>query len=457
MFYLTSESAVVRENAEHVGERVIQAIWNYLFLRITELKTIDGQNVRILDQGAWNHDAGPDFLDAKIRIGDTVHIGHVEIHHQTSDWGRHGHDADRRYDRVILHVVMDHDGKSDSRPVLEIRPFLADRLERLIERLDDLDGLNIFCHDNIARIDEAIVQKWVADSGWQRFLQKAESFAADQVRMGRSWESLMYEGMCEALGYSANRSPFRRLARLVPLELLRRDWPSDPAVRLMTFQSLLLGAAGLLDDATSDVAEAELIPFVNRLQSIWAASAETFKRPLKAADWKLSRMRPANFPILRIAGLARLLSQNGNDLLSPFEKALLKTADVATAWTGAIQILHVPSFGYWSRHYRFNDRGQRGAHDLIGVQRASEILVNVILPVLYARGSTEDKARVQTLMTTLPSAENNRLIRDMRRQLKLGARKLTLTEGQGLIQLHRRCREMNCSDCPIFEEIVGDD
>jgi hypothetical protein len=136
---------------------------------------------------------------------------------------------------------------------------------------------------------------------------------------------------------------------------------------------------------------------------------------------------------------------------------LLTTADVAAAWAEAIHILHVPSFGYWSRHYRFNDRGQRGSHDLIGVQRATEILVNIVLPVLYARGSTDDRGRIRALMTTLPSAENNRLIREMRRQLKLGTHKLTLAEGQGLIQLHRRCREMNCGDCPIFEEIVGDD
>jgi len=454
---IQSSSFAVRENVEKIHERVIQAIWNYLFLRVADLRTVKGDSVQILDQGTWNHDAGPDFLNAKLRIGETVCIGHVEMHHQTSDWKRHGHDGDRRYDDVILHVVMDHDGVDDARPVLEMRSFLIDRLENLVERLRDLEQQNIFCHDGIGGVDDVIVQTWVRDNGWQRFLRKAEDYRMEHDRLGRSWESMIYEGVCEALGYSANRPPFRRLAQLVPLDRLRYDWPDDSAARLMRLQAVLLGVAGLLDEEAGRSEDGDLIPFINRLQTVWSSHAGAFKRTMKPSDWKLSRMRPANFPTLRIAGLARFLMTHGSDLIAPFDAAISSSGDSISAWKKAMHLLHVSSFGYWSRHYRWNDSGQRGAQDLIGVQRASEILINVVLPVLYSRGSAANQDRIRETLHALPTSENNRLIRDMVQQLRLRRKTLSLVEGQGLIQLHRRCKEMQCADCPVFDDLVGDD
>ncbi len=453
---VTSFPAVC-ENVEKINERVIQAIWNYLFLRVSELKTTRGIPVQILDQGSWNNGAGPDFLGAKLRLGETVRMGNVEIHHRTSDWRRHGHDGDPLYASVILHVVMDHDAEDDGRPVMEMRPFLADRLENLIERLRDLERQNIFCHDDLDSVDDAIVRTWIQDNGWQRFLRKADEFRIEHDRLGRPWDSIIYDGVFEALGYSANRAPFRRLAQLVPFDRLRQDWPDEPASRLMWVQATLLGVAGLLQAEVETTENEELVPFVNRLQSVWSLTSRRFKKTMGPSDWKLNRLRPANFPTLRIAGLSKLLSVHGSNILSIFDDAVSGSDNPSSAWRKAVKLLHVPSYGYWTRHYRLNDRACRQAHDLIGTQRASEIILNVVLPALHARGADREKARVREILYAASSPEDNTLIREMKRQLKFRRPSLSLVEGQGLIQLHRRCREMACADCPVFDELVSDD
>ncbi len=432
----------IRENIDRVSERVIQAIWNYLFIRVQELHTTDGIPIRILDQGMWNDQAGPDFHNAKLRIGDEMLSGDVEIHHRTSDWFRHHHDRDPAYGHVILHVVMDHDCPCPM-PVLVLRPFLTDRLEKIVERVHDLHRKTIFCHDHLDESTEDVVRRWVQQNGRKRFFHKSDIM--QMARGARAWEEMAYLGMMEALGYSSNRDGFRTLARRVPYAVVREVLShGDAPTALMRLQAVWLGAGGFLSDQVALPATEETIPFVNRLQAIW----QEYRMPeMVLSEWRLSRLRPANFPPLRMAGLAKFLVQEGPEFLKGFQKDLRN--DKFT-----IHRLCIPSFGYWSRHHTWSPTVTRHSQDLIGAQRAVEIMVNVILPILYAAGDESDQKRVLQWMDRTRSLEKNRMTRIMQKQLRLRASPYTVTETQGLIELHRRCFEFNCADCSVFERIV---
>lgn len=457
----------VRDNLRRISERTIQAIWNYLYLRTDRLLTTDGRTINIISQGQWNSDAGPDFINAEIQIGKHVLRGDIEIHRHTSDWDRHYHTANPLYKKVILHVVYHHDTdkKPAGVPVLEIKHFLNAPLSRLIRKTERMEQTRrqIFCYDETVRHDEDFVYNWVTENGLVRFQEKVNNFKTLKAHAFYDFNELIYYGIMDALGFSKNRNAFQRLAQKIPLrnlfEAIRHD---DDSTALMRLQAIMLGAAGLLEMEIQQAHNTPSLPFIQRLETLWQAyRAGVIVEPMAETEWKLFRTRPANFPSFRIAGFSRLLLSYRNP--SFLERFIETARDINGADSFRMEnMLIAEAYGYWSRHQLWNDSGTCVSRDLIGRQRASEIIINVILPVLYLYGELRnDEAwenRIRGIYRGAISRENNSVIRFMISQLfrkrSVPPNRYTMAFTQGLIRLHQRCAIYDCAECGLFEKMV---
>ncbi len=461
---ITSEQ--IRENLKRITEKTVQSIWHYLFLKTERLKTADGKSVTILHQGHWNKDAGPDFLNAKIRIGDKVHSGDVEIHRRTSDWNHHGHSQNAKYGNVILHAVYHHDLPDNNSlpPVLEMKNVLSDSMDRLTAKIETLERSrrNIFCYEEIPYLSSSFIDEWVQENGAVRFQSRIQAFGEVKDRFMLDWDELLYYGFMDALGFSKNREPFRRLAGLVPLnnlfEAIRGDNDSSA---LMRTQAILFGAAGLLNFELHAIQDNSLIPYLQRLEQLWNEYRQGYLiQPMKSADWQLFRLRPVNYPTLRIAGFSRWISRHRKANWTEMLMTQLHGSAEGEVLKNLEDIMMIPAFGYWNRHYIWNDRGREDSHELIGRQRAHEMAVNVIFPVLalYAERNnvTALQASLMKLYRQSPSREVNSVTRYMGAQLyrpgSLG--RITVQFAQGLIHLYKRCVVYDCCDCRLFEKTV---
>lgn len=460
-YSLHTESHVVRENLNRISEEIIQAIWFHLFLKLDELKTTDGKQVRILDRGVWNKDAGPDFKQATIRIGNTVLAGDVEVHWKTTDWDHHRHSENSAYDKVILHVVFVDDAKDKRMPTLAIGNVLSDSLIHIAEMIHTIreDRKNIFCYDTVPTLEDDFVDQWILENGRQRFVSKCSKFEEQWARQKTDLNELLYQGMMDALGFSKNREPFQRLSQKVSYQTLMNSIAGDEeATALMRLQAILLGAGGLL----TEVKSLQVVPFVQRLENLWTEFQSLHKiKAMLPDEWKLFRLRPDNFPMIRIAGFAKFLIQNRNkSLVEVFTNKFDEPS--SDIFKECLSILTVKSFGHWSEHYFLEGEKNRKRGDLIGRQRACEILVNAVLPVIAMRakltGDSILHQKVLQLYRTSPSLEKNSVVSYMKKQFRLGSDgHSTIQYVQGLIHLHKRCSDYSCADCPVLTRIWTED
>lgn len=463
MFYypLHNDSPVVRENLDRISEQIIQAIWFHLFLKMDELKTTDGKQVRILDRGRWNKDAGPDFRQAKIRVGSEVLTGDVEVHWKTSDWDHHRHSENTSYDKVILHVVFVDDTKDRRIPTLAIGQYLNDNLTAVIQKIQSIqdDKENIFCYDTVPTLENDFLYQWLLENGRQRFETKCHRIEEQLNLQKTDLNELLYQSIMDALGFSKNREPFQRLSQKVTYKTLMRSIENDTEpTALMRAQAIFLGSAGLLKEVKS----LEAVPFTQRLESLWTEFQMQHKiQPMLSNEWKFFRLRPDNFPTLRIAGFSKLLVQNRHKpLLNIFVRAFEGLP--SDVFEKCAAMLTVPAFGHWSEHYFLDGKSKRRQGDLIGRQRAFEIWVNAVLPAaaVYAKISG-DKALLDKVLHVYGSTislEKNSVLSYMKNQFRLSAVKRPTTQFvQGLIHLHKRCSNYACADCPVLTRVWTED
>lgn len=459
-------SGAVRENVQRISEKLIQAIWENLFLTLDDICTTKGLSVKILDRGKWNFDAGPDFIGATIKIGDEVLAGDVEIHWRSSDWHHHDHTHDKKYDRVIVHAVFIDDDPSSSIHTIELKNYLNGSILSLSERIQKANAKNgsIYCYEQLPEIQPEMVRNWILQNGLLRLKFKAGEFKRLKDTLQLPVNEIFYRSMMEALGFSKNRKPFLRLAEKIPYQLITElIRPDEPSRALMRVQAVLLGAAGLLRHEQPDAAS---VPFIQRLEDLWIEFQNHYAvTPMQERDWKFFKLRPANFPTMRIAGIAKFLVTYKNaNFADTFFRILETSSDANDIIAETEKILIIPSYGYWSTHYIWGDEGKRGYTDLIGVQRAFEIIVNVIWPMLLML--SEEKSddvmigKILEVYGKAMSREKNTITESMRRQLenRWGKNKkipYSMQYAQGLIQLHHQCTEYNCSSCPIFDTLMA--
>ena len=448
----------VHEPRPAVPEALVQDLWRTQRFDTTHLTTADGYPLRVLDPGRLNTDGGPDFLDARLLMNGVEWVGAVEVHVQSGGWHAHDHHTDARYNSVVLHVTLYPDMwtggllRADGSELPELA--LADRLQRPLRKL-----LHAFltrpadtlpCAAQWKDVPAAVRAPFVEQLGQERLRTKARSLG-DQYQVQPSLESLLYLQLARALGFAKNAAPMALLAQRVPLSVARAEAP-DPT----RLDALFLGTAGLLPDADAlqDAGPATRA-YVASLRTLFGELQQQHNlQPMDRAQWQFFRLRPANFPPLRIAQLAALFHADGLLQQDPVGQLVagLHTDDPLTVWDALLAATAPPAF--WRTHYRLatetTDRSPA-----MGRTRRRALITNAVLPLLllYAEQEAALPARsaVFDLLQHLP-AERDRV---MRRFAALGSRPKNALMAQGYHALYRSfCTQGRCLSCAIGEHIL---
>lgn len=492
----------------HIDERILRNIWQKQLFRKADLATADGKLLTIHSPGHPNEVSGPDFLDALITIGQTSYRGDVEIHWSLSSWIEHKHHEDARYNKVILHVVLEGDRKRHSTtaasgrniPLLVLQPFLPDSFLNVQQRKPRkdrrVDQEPILCFTRNQDIEADRLRRWLKKLTHQRLELKLRKFedrlrqlAEERLQAVREpwrlygsridedlpdeipsphievalknlsnrslWDQLIYEGFMEGLGYSRNRGPFLRLSRIVSLKFVCDFGCGND---LKKIHALLFGVAGLLPD-TASMNEQASREYADILHKEWMNLKNSVEEPiLQLTDWQFFPTRPLNFPTVRIAAAAVIIQRLlRDDLFRKIIQAIKMLASVSERRKLLHTLLSVHIEGFWKEHYDFDKRSPRPV-TVLGRSRRDELIINTILPcsLLYARMFKEPdtRASVIEMYETYPSLTENIITRLMEEQLVRGKiERPTANIQQGLIHLYKNyCSKDRCDECEIVEQ-----
>lgn len=420
------------------GEHLLQFIWESQCFDQHDLRTTDGRSIEVLAPGSIQHNSGPDLSEALIRIDGQLWAGTIEVHLRTSEWNAHGHQFDPAYDNVALHVVYQHDkevhtSKGTVLPTVELMSRV--RLESVVQHRDlMLNRAWVPCAASIGRVDEQLIDRWLERVLLQRLERKADEVEALFHRLGDDPRETFYHVLLGGLGSKVNAEPFGMLANALPLRILLK-YRDDP----FRTEALLFGQAGLL---RTDFAE----DYPRRLQVEHQLLAQLHGlRPAPLAAWKFGRMRPANFPTLRIAQLARFITRSDGAfswLLEQDDPYVLRAA------------LDVEAEGYWLDHYRFDHLASASVKRL-GSSAVDGVIINSIVPFLYAmkrlRGHDASAERALAFLRSLP-AERNTVTEGWE---ALGIRTDNAARSQALLELKNHyCVQRRCLSCVIGVELL---
>ena len=466
-----------------ITEAHLAAIWNEQSPLRGPMWDCTGQPVAVVYRGRWTAGSGPDFSGAMLTIGENgskLLCGDVEIHLRCADWYAHGHDSDPRYNGVALHVVLWPLGvKPVTRadgvaiPTLVLADYITlptpDLLARVNPLVPNLGTLSEEpCWQRTGHWPIEYLLAHVEAAGDARLEEKAARMEAG-LDVNYPPDEVFYRGLLDALGYASNRVPMRDIAAALPLNaLLSIPLTADGKERALFFEAVLLGAGGLLPSQRPDLTARDwaTTEYIEEVERFWLASAPTLSLPHKGAveGWQWDRTRPANSPLRRLAAAARLIARyawppNGLGLLAPFlERAdTLSPAELAKEWTA---MLSVPGDGYWAAHSDFG-RPLAGMDKdeiaLVGSSRASDMVVNILIPLLLAYADTHGKPHIRDFACTVyalyPKLSENKITRAMLDEV-FGPRKhsaiKTARHQQGLIHLYRLyCEARRCYECPV--------
>lgn len=418
-------------------EDFLQYIWQHCLYLPKENLTDDGEPVIPLQPGQLNRDAGPDFTDARVRIGDTLWAGCVEIHLRSSDWERHGHHTDPAYNNVVLHVVYRNDAdtynaRRQKIPVMELH--FDDRYYEKYHQLID-SRLHISCRDELCKIDRFSLESWLERLAVERLEQKAAAIKQVYVATGNHWEETLYQRLARNFGFSLNALPFESLAKSLPINILLKHRDN-----LLQIEALLFGQAGMLaDDNIIDAYYVELRNEYFYLQKKYNLT------PIDRFLWKFLRLRPINFPTLRVAQFACLIYRNDH-LFSQITEA--KSVDTLE------KLFDLKASEYWDTHYVFGKESPRRNKPL-GKSAFRTVLINTVIPFLFvygkARGKEDFCTRAVTLLESLP-AEKNAILTQWE---EAGVRNPNAFTSQALLQLNNEyCQPKRCLHCVIGNRIV---
>ena len=411
------------------------------------LETTDGRAVEVIDPGLYNRrNAGPDFFNAKVRIGETLWVGNIEIHQKSSDWYLHGHDRDPRYDNVVLHVVgqadtevLSSEGHYLPQMVLEVPPSVSEHYEELLTT-DQYPP----CYRIIPALTRLTVHSWMAALQTERLEQKTEAIRHRAEQCNGSWEDAYFVTLARNYGFGINGDAFEQWALNVPLGAVGKHRDD-----LFQIEAIFMGQAGLLDEQSIPhryLADAHREGYFDKLSSEYRYLAHKFSmKPMDSAVWRFLRLRPQNFPHIRISQLANLYYERRAGL-----SALLECETVEQLRT----LLQTHVTPYWETHYTFGSESPKSTKKL-SVSSADLLLINTAIPVLFAVGRHRQKEeycdRAFDFLEQL-KAEQNHIIRMWR---ECGLDVQSAGDSQALIQLKKEyCDRKDCLRCRFGYEYL---
>lgn len=420
-------------------EDLLHFAWRLKRFDLSDLHTTDGQAIEILHFGEANRHAGPDFLNARIRIGTTLWAGNVEMHLNASDWMQHRHGEDRSYDNVILHVVLRDDCTifrpgGEKIPCLEMKKRIPNKVSRIYKSLLDNEYW-IPCQHQFFRVAQSVKELWLDRLLVERLEAKTSQIAIYLQQTNNDWEVSFYYLLARNFGLRVNAEPFEQLARSLPLTLLQKYKDS-----LFQLEALLFGQAGLLDREFEEEypqklqAEFRFLKHKHRLSPITSGH-----------QWKFLRMRPANFPTVRIAQFAMLIHRSAH----LFSKML-----AARNVSEIVNMFSLKISNYWQDHYNF-DKISKSRTKSLGKTAIELLIINTIAPVLFIYGKRRKEERFQEralqLLEELPP-EKNHVIDQWK---ALGVKVESAFASQALLELKNNyCDEKACLQCAVGSALL---
>ena len=427
-------------------EQLLHYTWKHKLYPLKELITSDGQRVEIIDPGLHNRNAGPDFFNAKIRIGSTMWVGNVEIHDKSSDWYQHGHDKDSRYDNVVLHVAAELDTevmKSNGEYVPQLQLSVP---EDVMQHYDELQRTDEYppCYKVIPHLSALIIHSWMAALQTERLEQKTEAIRKRAELCNGSWEDAYFVTLARNYGFGINGEVFEQWAYNIPLNAVAHHRDD-----LFQIEAIFMGQAGLLElDSIPEYYQKDALNdgYFAKLRNEYQYLAHKFSmKPIDFKLWRFLRLRPQNFPHIRISQLANLYYQQKAGLSQLME---CETLDELK------NVLKSQVTPYWETHYTFGSTSPKNEKHL-SYGSINLLMINTAIPMLFAYGRHTTKEvlcdKAFDFLEQL-KAENNHIIR-MWQQVGLPVK--TAGDSQALIQLKKEyCDKKECLRCRFGYEYL---
>ena len=420
-------------------ESFLHYIWQHQYFNKKDLQISSGEQIQIIKQGLHNSNAGPDFSEAKIKIENIDWAGSVEIHIKSSDYLVHKHQLDKAYDNVILHVVWDHDKElkrndGTAMPTLELKSRIDEPLLKEYKTLIN-SAFQIPCSNSFSKVADLVKVSMVEQALIQRLNAKSDKVKSIYQQTKGDWEETFYQVLSINFGFKVNGEAFHTLAKVLPLKVIRKV-----TADLWKKEALLFGMAGFLEEILEDEYHQSLkkeFKFLSHKHGLEESK-------MHKAQWKFLRLRPANFPTIRIAQLATMLSSPKifSEILEATKADELKKLLVAA-----------PS-AYWQKHFSFAKKS-KGTHHKLGELSIENIIINTVVPVLVAysfqKGEEQYFNRALDLLQQLKS-ESNSITRQWQ---SLGLKLNSAFDSQGLIeQMNSNCKKRNCLNCAVGSAIL---
>ena len=424
------------KDCKAMREEFLYYIWEQkLFLTIPQ-STTDRTAVEVIDVGKRNTFSGPDFFNAKVRIGDTIWAGNVEMHCKASDWYKHEHQNDPAYENVILHVVVEDDQqvmRKDGTPLAQMQLKTPEWLNNNYQTLCRTTHA-IPCLTKLKQIPEIYIADWKNRLVVERWQQKYDTILQMLQQNANNWEEIFYWLMARNFGFHTNSLPFEWTARSLPLIYIAKHKNS-----LLQIEAMLFGQAGLLPQTPLDDYSEKLIREYEFLKNKFQLT------PIKQGIWKKGGVRPANSPYLRMAQFATLLHQS-----SKLFSKILEIEKVEDFY----DLFQVQPSDYWTTHSQFAQPAKKRTKTL-GKTSIDIILINTVFPTLfvYAKSRDDDALMEKALdfLQKLP-AENNTIIQ---KWVTVGMTSRNAYDSQALLQLwHCYCNEKKCLRCRIGHKLL---
>jgi len=420
-------------------EALLHYVWRHKLYPSTDLFTTEGQRIEVIDPGLPNRNAGPDFFNAKLKIGNMLWVGNVEIHLRAQDWYVHGHHLDARYNNVILHVVQDADLQVLHTNGQPIPQMVVHCPEEIAQRYDSLKQTEFYppCYEIIPSLSKITVRSWLSAMQVERFQQKAETVVKRLRYTQNDWEACLFATLARNFGFGLNGDAFELWAKKLNFWALGKHRDN-----LFQVEAFFFGQAGLLEETPADADDYYL-----KLQQEYHYLCQKFglAMPVDASVWQMLRLRPRNFPHVRIAQLAYLYHKSDH-LFS----RLVESSDVVEV----LNLLQTRADGYWRTHYVFNVPSVESDKRL-GASSLNLILINTVIPLLYAygmhRGSEALCERATRFLEHL-KAEQNHIVRMWE---QCGLTVGSAADSQALIQLKKEyCDRRDCLRCRFGYEFL---
>ncbi|MBP7513555.1 MAG: DUF2851 family protein [Flavobacteriales bacterium] len=419
-------------------EELLQFIWEQRLFDPLNLCTMDGDTVEVLRPGRLHKNSGPDLVEAQVRIGGQLWAGNVEVHIRSSEWYAHGHEKDPAYDSVVLHVVYDHDldvrTKAGARiPTVELKNRIASgRLETFKQLMRTKAWVP--CEPQFDHVDRSRLPMWLERVLIERLERKCADVEALYTQLNGDALETFWHVLARGFGSKVNAEPFGMLAQALPLKALLK-YRDDQ----MRTEALLFGQAGLLHVDFLDE-----YPRALQQEHRMLAALHGLK-PAPVAAWQFGRLRPPNFPTVRLAQLAQVIARSDGSFTH-----LLEQDDPAILGNH----LQVEAAGYWLAHHRFDQPSKPGPKRL-GADAAQGLIINAIVPYFFAMGRVQGREdfgeRALKLLEALP-AEQNTIVDGW---AQLGVKADTAARSQALIELKNQyCGQRRCLSCVIGTDLL---